>query len=100
VIEEGTQEFVKEAWTDNTLQGFSKRYMMLSKIVRQALGNNEDLSQNTRKRINRQVLILWGKTRRFPKLHTKVTRLSEDFKKYDVRRRASEADAQTQDEHN
>jgi len=100
VIEEGTQEFVKEAWTDDTLQGFSKRYMMLSKIVHQALGNDEELSQSTRKRISRQVLILWGKTRRFPKLHTKVIRLSEDLKKYDVERRTSEADAQTQDEHN
>ena len=100
MIEEDTQEFVKEAWADHTLQGFSKRYMMLSKIVHRAIGDNEELSQDTRKRINRQVLILWGKTWRFPKLHEKVMRLSEDLKKYDVERRASEADAQTQDEHN
>jgi len=99
VIEEGTQEFVKEAWADYTLQGFSKRYMMLSKIVRRAIGVDEELGQDTRERINRQILILWGKTWRFPKLHEKVIRLSEDLKKYDVERRASEKDAQIQDEY-
>ena len=94
MIEEDTRGFVKEAWTDETLQGFSKRYMMLSKIVHQALGNDEEFSLDTRKRINRQIHLLWGKTRSFPKLHAKVIKLSEDFKKYDVERRASEADAQ------
>jgi hypothetical protein len=94
VIEEDTRGFVKEAWTDETLQGFSKRYMMLSKIVHQAKENDEEFSRDTRKRINRQIYILWNKTRSFPKLHIKVIKLSEDFKRYDVERRASEADAQ------
>jgi hypothetical protein len=82
VIEEATQQFVKEAWTDNTLLGFSKRYMMLSKIVHQAMEHNEEFSPSTRKRINRQILILWGRTRSFPKLHVKVTKLSENFKNH------------------
>ena len=94
MIEEDTQGFVKEAWTDDTLQGFSKRYMMLSKIVHQAEESDEEFSRETRKRINRQIYILWNKTRRFPKLHTKVMKLSEDFKRYDVERRTSETDAQ------
>ena len=94
MIEEDTREFVKEAWTDNTLQGFSKRYMMLSKIVHQALGGKEEFNRNTRKRITRQIFILWGKTKSFPRLHAKIIKLSKDFKGYDVKCRASEKNAQ------
>lgn len=99
MTEEVMQGFVKEAWTDNTLQGFSQRYMVLSKIAHQAIENNEETDTETRKKIRRHILILWRNTTRFPKIQKKAMRLLKEFKNYDVERRASEKDAQIQDEH-
>ena len=87
---EDIQEFLKEAWTDDSFAGYCKRYMMLSNIVQQALKNKKKMAHKTRKRVGRQILILWGKTKgnrsspSYPKLHARVIKLSEEFNEYDV----------------
>ena len=83
MTEEVMQGFVKEAWTDNTLQGFSQRYMVLSKIAHQAIENNEETDTETRKKIRRHILILWRNTTRFPKIQKKAMH-NEGFSGFNI----------------
>jgi len=95
VIDEDTPEFVKEAWADDSLNGLSQRYLVLSQMISGAVNGEESHTPDQQQRLRKQIAILWVRTKDYPKLRFKSRALME---KFDDVYRDADGDAEASDE--